>query len=925
MSVPPPPPPAENLQERFRAQAGAIVAAERGLTPSCRIKLADLARQIGLDEAQAQEVLRSFGGAAHPKQSPAARKFQRDVRKTLTSLAIAALTPLHEARLLDVARKKHALSESEAEAIIAATAAELGVGRISSEEACATLDGMIADKLETDEWLDGDSRETLYKAGERWGLSPEDVEVLIRHRLEQNRRGRKRQEWLQKAAIGGAAALAVVVVLLLVAVLNRKGKEVAGPQGPGAPSPGAAEPARPKQSGAPSWWTTDLALEVALLKRSGGEFAKATTSLASDDPAQRQAAYDRLVQLVLDPERDDVARQSAIKLLATAHALEPDDSAAAAVRTAILAQFPAPDAPLDPSPQALAHIREAALLPAALLSAKGLSAERKAALQEDVQRVYGVVLGSEAPLLDRERPLRGAISQRLYRQLIHAARREPQQAAEAYPAVDSYARRDLAPADAERLEGEFLSAWLLSAGEDWTALRDRLVLYVSTCQQANLFRLLDVYQRSAVATLTEQLGRMLLLRVGAAAPPSEKKVVLAALRQALGISGGKSSATAAERWQQLAQRADELLAAKEPAKEDARGQLAQALHAAWLGNLAIMLAQGEAYHAQFDKALEQEPPVLAAEPMPSSDEPSSEPAARPRAGKRTPPRAGTPAQAELQRYAELLTRFEQHPPAQRVTAIRGLGILANTTPDISPDQAAPIARYLLAAKPDEERQQLETAVGPLRVWKHLRLAIADGLQGSRLKPEHLAAIVGPLIGREALDASDRAALKRVVLQDVLDSLGEAETPVLRGNESEQLATTLDDAAAKLTDLFRERLRTLGAASEELGGTDSPSRSLAKCVARLKTQSKKGAAKGGDLWQEQLAAAEYVAENDLRRTVFWQGLWLETCVERLTRSEPSHRSTAERIQARATEGANALAQLRARELASLQLWLLSRSE
>jgi hypothetical protein len=337
-----------------------------------------------------------------------------------------------------------------------------------------------------------------------------------------------------------------------------------------------------------------------------------------------------------------------------------------------------------------------------------------------------------------------------------------------------------------------------------------------------------------------------------------------------------------------------------------------------------MLTQGEAYHAQFDKALEQDPPALAAEPMPSSDEPSSESATRSRGGKRAAPRTGTPAQVELQRYAELLARFEQHPPAQRVTAIRGLGLLANTTPDISPDQAAPIARYLLAAKPDEERQQLESAVSPLRVWKHLRLAIADGLQASRLKPEHLAAVVGPLIGREALDASDRAALKRVVLQDVLDSLGEAETPVLRGSESEQLATTLDDAAAKLTDLFRERLRTLGAASEDWGGADSPARALAKCVALLKLQIKRTAAKGGDLWQEQVTAAQYVAENDLRRTVFWQGLWLDACVERLTRSEPSHRSAAEAIQARAT-GANALAQLRARELASLQLWLLSRSE
>lgn len=920
----PPPPPTDNPQERFRAEAGAIVAAERGLTPSCRIKLADLARQIGLDEAQAQEVLRSFGGAP-PSQSPAAKKFQRDVRKTLTSLAIAALTPLHESRLLEVARKKHALSDTEAEAIIAATAAELGVGRISSDEACATLDIMIADKLGDDEWLDYDSRETLYKAGERWGLSQEDVDSLVRHRLDQNRQGRKRQQWLQRGAIGGAAALVVVASLLLVTFLGRDRSAIVGPDAPGTPQAGGAPSKTRQRVDMPDWWTTNLALEIAALKREGGELAQAAGAVATEDSNKRPAAYERLVQFAVDSAKDERARRQVANLLGTLHALDPDEASAAEIRNAAFARIPTADAAPNFDPQALSDIREAALLPATLLGSPELTEARRTALLDEIQRSLGVSVTVEAPILEREKPLLAGISQRLYRQLIHAARHDPGEAAKAYPAIDSYARRDLPPADAERLEGEFLAAWLLSAAEEWTTLRDPLVLYVSSCQQANLFRLLDVYQRSTVPTLTEQLGRLLLTRVGAAAPPMEKKVTLAALRQALGVNSGGSSATGTERWQRLAERAEALLAAKQPENDDVRGQLEGVLRAAWLGNLAVMLAQGEANYPQFDKAIEEDEPALPPELMAGSDESSSEPPAgtpSAKSAKRDSPRSSTPSQAEVQRYVELLSKFEQHAPAQRVTAIRGLGILTSAVSDITPERAAPIARYLLAAKSDEEQQQLETAIGALRAWKHLRLAIADGLQGSRLKADQLVRMLGSLLGRSTPDVSDRAALKRMLLQDVLDSLGDVEAPAERGSEGERLAALLDDAATKLTDLYRERLRALGAAGEDFAGTDSPSRTLAKCAQRLQVKRTNNVTMPVADWSQQLIAVDYVAANDLQRTILMQNIWIDASLAHVPRHDSNRLAMTK---ATSPEAADAIAQLRQRELTSLKIWLLHQAE
>src|SRR3954453_2140833 len=107
----------------FREQAAAIMASERGLTPSCRTKLAGVARRLGIADDQFDEALRSLA-VAEPSAPPNAQadKFRRRLRKDLAA-GKAVIGPAIEAQILAAAKRKYGLNDSLAADVLAEVAA----------------------------------------------------------------------------------------------------------------------------------------------------------------------------------------------------------------------------------------------------------------------------------------------------------------------------------------------------------------------------------------------------------------------------------------------------------------------------------------------------------------------------------------------------------------------------------------------------------------------------------------------------------------------------------------------------------------------------------------------------------------------------------------------------------------------------------
>src|SRR5688500_15526579 len=172
----------------FRQQAGAILAQERGLTSAGRIKLAGIARQLGIGEDQIEAAIRSLGEAAAPPApaNPAIEKFRRRLHKDLAGKS-RIIGPTIESQIVAAAQRKYGLDEARARETLAEVAAELGLRRISHSQAIDSLADQIDQSAGDATWLAKEAWDRLRIAGGKWGIELELVDQLIDEKLAANK------------------------------------------------------------------------------------------------------------------------------------------------------------------------------------------------------------------------------------------------------------------------------------------------------------------------------------------------------------------------------------------------------------------------------------------------------------------------------------------------------------------------------------------------------------------------------------------------------------------------------------------------------------------------------------------------------------------------------------------------------------------
>ena len=139
----------ESQLAAFRQKAGPILAEARGLTPGALAKLGDIARDLGLADDQMQDAIRALHGGAAKAKDPAAEKFRSRLRKDL-AVRKTIIGPEIEARIVAGGVQKYALSEAVILEVLSEVAAELGLRRITGNEATAhfveMVDSAVGDK-----------------------------------------------------------------------------------------------------------------------------------------------------------------------------------------------------------------------------------------------------------------------------------------------------------------------------------------------------------------------------------------------------------------------------------------------------------------------------------------------------------------------------------------------------------------------------------------------------------------------------------------------------------------------------------------------------------------------------------------------------------------------------------------------------------
>ena len=891
----------------FRQQAGPIVAQERGLTPSCLVKLAGVARGLGIAEAQIDAAVHSLSPAEpEAPPNPQAERFRERLRKDLAGKTKTIIGPTIEQQILAKAATKYGLDESLARQVVGEVAAELGLTRITASEAIESLAAQIDVVVGQSTWLAREAWDRLRTAGDKWGIDLAIVEELIEERLAANRADIARRRLRLNLAIAGVVGLAVVAALGTAIVMNRAGPNTSAAVSPGVvPSPGinSAEPSQP------AWWDVELALENGRAKASLGGLGGACDLIASSAAAQRAAGYERMIAVAAAPPLRQDLQNAAASIAAAALALEPDEAAAARLQAALVALLPAASGSLETQPT-LAASYWAAETAAAALARPAMSQARKQTLAAAIAAALRGHVELQSSPTELAGSLRGLVTLAAYHALTSAATKEPAAAAARYAELSASAAESLSKEEWLRADTTLLAAALPSAGQRWRAYEGALSRCLSATDPLPAIKLLETYRRIGDPELSRKLAELLALRAGVKPKSWQPADVVAAVRKGLG-GVNASVVTGADRWLALREQAALALEKSNVATNDPRTLLAHTVELAHLTTLAMALAQGDAGFAVFDAGISQPPDLEPKEPIDAAS-PASPPA------KRTLRNLTSAEQRELARLLDMLANRAPGRQVPRESALRAIAEMPANIPDIPPRAAELLAAYLLAEKSPEEMANVLPKLTELRRWLHLRLAVADGLPQSKLSADDQRALATALAA-EALppEANSPAALAQALVADAKRELDSA--AALRAAAAAAARTDYADrAATQLQQTWLTRARLLGAAPVAVNAAQSPAAALELSLAPL------AAGDEADLPPLQ-QALRYLANDDLRLTVAWQRLLLELSAHRAIRSRPEQAGAARQLQteslAAATAATSALAQLRQQERTLLTIWML----
>lgn len=894
----------------FRQKAGPILAEQRGLTPGALARLGEIGRDMGLVDDQVQDAIRALhAGPAKPKD-PAVEKFRNRLLKDLSAKK-TIIGPEIEARIVAGGIQKYQLTESAILETLAEVAAELGLRRITGNEATAHFVEMVDAAIGDKTWLNRQSWDRLRAASEKWGLTFEDADQLVEQKLDANRRSSFRGKifgWV--ATYGSIGAVACVLIVLFV-LISRPKKELVteGPDGSLGTTTGTGETKPPPAKGPPEWWGYELAIIASEARREIQGFPAVYSQLVREPSAERGSGYAALVQLGAKISPASSQRTRVEELLVGFHAREPDDKAAEELRTALVALIPQNTTPLSTDDSLFERAFWGVGVLRQLVQASVVHPNRPAAAAAALSSALGIPLTPEAKEGDLAAKSETALSQVLFQHLVRSAPHHPASAPVLHKFLAEHGRLPSAVEEREPLEASYLAALLPASVANW---RDHQELITKLARSKNplvTLKMADLLVKVSDRSLQSLLAEELVRQTGAKPRTSDPKDVARSVRQALGAAGVSSAQSQEDRWDVLRLEADGALRATTPAAANHAELLKESVELARLATLAAALSQGESGVPVFDELLAPKKPT---EP---EEKEAFEEATRPAVAKPRP--LANREKQQVEQMLATLRAYHEHPPVQRTGSLRALAQAAPSIPELSYDQAAVVARYLLAEKSHDEQQAIQTLLPNFKSWRQLRLAVADQVEDSTLSGGDLQDLVNGLLSGGAFVGSE--SLRRALLLSVQQELGS-------GKQTGGNTSAVQQPAEQLAEHYRTRARLAGFNSSELTGAESPGQVLellVKVMTKFGVEKKSPQGEAGIA--EQVEVARFLGTSDLRKTVLLQRLVLRAAVERITATRPRQAEAAALIlsslETADAKAENLLVQLYQGEAATLKLGML----
>ncbi len=886
--------------EEFVARAMPVLAQERGLTPKAHLMLSAIARELNLDEQAIQQAVEMLQRARGPKDAAsrdlAERReaFQADLRRSLNPLAGGVIAPPAHQQLLWRGEHLYGLPDGEARSAIPTVAGKLGMSIVTLEQAAQYVSALIHERLDDSSRLQAQDEWEILAQGEQWGFTAEQLKQLVKDCIEASRQRRARERRVMTLALAGACA-AVVLLLgafywfmfgeqLLKRLRNEPSgsPEVAGgsPSAPAAAGATAASTgtADPPTGADEAWWDSSLQILAVTVRRTMSDADKIPlTQLDPLDAAKRASAYDELVAIALRGPDARHQVQPLGELLARCLAREPDLDALQKLVDALLAPTQ------DPLPSTAADFQELDRAFAALriwvaaLEKVPVTAERQLTLAARLEAGLGESIRPSETKGDVENQAFAAVLRRALRALTSAAAsREPALTMKLLEGLGVEFARYLTVADLRRQYAELLREALPTAGEQWQVFAPILIDILDTRDPLLIAKLIDAYEQSSDLKLRAYLGGELLASVGKSWPDAgSPEKVPALVRAAMGLPV-TPVLTREQRVRLFTTRADRLLGSTQPPTD--RDTLALEIASfARVATLGWALARND--ERRFDELL-----ALEEAERDGTAEVAEDPSMREELGI-------TFVQAPLiSRWTDGLRRARQL--GERLAYLDSLRGVAEMVPDIHPDSAEELAKYLVSSRNSTEHEQRLQRLAGFEKWNNLRIALAQEVGEMGTHDAQVAQTLGKLYATEWTWPTDESWPGRMRLALLTTALEQVEPKVVG-------ATSSGNSLSKLQTLLRAEWVTRLALSgvDRAADKDAPATQvLREGVQVVASLLRKQAALAPeqvaelDALPHELSAVDFLAAHDLDRAVRYELLWVRMLALELDARSGSQQGT-----------------------------------
>jgi len=639
------------------------------------------------------------------------------------------------------------------------------------------------------------------------------------------------------------------------------------------------------------------------------------------DPSRRAEAYGDLFKtLFADPRTmpeivKDVSKSRLLReIIIGCHALDPSEESTSRLRESLLRAIPARGDPLPGDAEAYGTVFWTMQTAVAGLGRERLDPARADALALAIGQRVEANLDRRLPPLVLVEQSTAALAAHLYRVLIASVKTGPDRAWQGRDLLLEQARTYLPLATLESLDTDFLLKVLETNAGDWETRRVQIERRIRDGAEQDVLKLFPFFRRCPDPKLQAFLAGQFCKRFGIVPETTDVEALSRAMQQKLGLS-------LESRWDMLRRRVDAALADVRAAPAGPNDLVDQSVRLSRLATLACALAQGDLGHAEFDL-------MLAAFDRPPEAEASSG-AADPSLGE------ATPAQRESIGASLGTLGSPTSNLTARLDALRGLARCAQVVRDVSADEGRAIAAYLLKPKHPKEYQESLFSMTRLGRWNSVRLGMADAVadaaieEPSDIQKERVFETVSKTLGKNLAPAATepwprrRQILSMLLLRSVYDALG-------AGEPKETGVERCDKAQQEIGQHYRTQAKLLGVPPEAYSTAATPAEMLEPMIQDLARRLGGGAIRPPDKQRlerltHESAAVEYLAENDLEKTVLLDRVLAKLLAVNAAAANVPRADRAQKIlgDLETTDGKapDVLTQLRDGHAAVLQLWML----